>query len=79
MASQDGGDVRIVMMLKGSEQYVFLFDEAHAKEALRTAGRWAADHRLSFTWYDAAVLSQRLNADAHELEEMRNRQCGGRG
>ena len=31
-----------------------------AAEALRTLGRYASNQELSFTWYDAAVLSQKI-------------------
>ena len=42
------------------ERYVFLWvdgDEDSRRQMLRTAGRWASDARLSFTWADAAKLS----------------------
>jgi hypothetical protein len=42
------------------ERYVFIWidgDEDCRREMLRTAGRWASDARLSFTWGDAAKLS----------------------
>jgi len=42
------------------ERYVFLWidgDEDSRRQMLRTAGRWASDARLSFTWGDAAKLS----------------------
>jgi hypothetical protein len=37
-----------------------LFDDAHRAETLRTLGRYASNPELSFTWYDAAVLSQKI-------------------
>ena len=41
------------------------FDDAHKAEALRTLGRFASDPKLpSFTWYDAACLSQRIRHNA---------------
>ena len=57
--------VRFVVLGKGKlthtrERYVFLWDdgdEGCRREVLRTAGRWASDSRLSFTWADAAKLS----------------------
>jgi len=42
------------------ERYVFIWidgDEDSRRQMLRTAGRWASDARLSFTWADAAKLS----------------------
>jgi hypothetical protein len=53
-------DINVLALVKGEERYIFLFDDAHKSDALRTLGRFASNPDLSFTWYDAAVLSQRL-------------------
>ena len=53
-------DINVLALVKGSERYIFLFDDAHRAEALRTLGRYASNPELSFTWYDAAVLSQKI-------------------
>lgn len=61
--------VRFVVLFKSKskhkhkhtrERYVFLWvdgDEDSRRQMLRTAGRWASDAGLSFTWGDAAKLS----------------------
>jgi len=54
------GEVNVVALTRGEEQYVFVFDEARRTELLRLLGRYAADPELAFTWYDAAVLSQKI-------------------
>jgi hypothetical protein len=59
--------INVLALLKGNERYVFLYDDRSIEQVLQTIGRYAADPELSFTWYDAAVLSQRvrkLMADA---------------
>ena len=53
-------DINIVALVKGEERYVFLFTDAQKGETLRTLGRYASDPNLSFSWYDAAVLSQKV-------------------
>ncbi|MCO6458977.1 MAG: hypothetical protein J5I93_27025 [Pirellulaceae bacterium] len=53
-------DINVLALVKGEERYVFLFDDSHRTEALRTLGRFASNPELSFTWYDAAVLSQKI-------------------
>lgn len=53
-------DINVLALVKGSERYVFLFDDDNRSEALRTLGRYASDPELSFSWYDAAVLSQKI-------------------
>lgn len=53
-------DINVLALVKGSERYVFLYDDASRAETLRTLGRFASNPELSFTWYDAAVLSQKV-------------------
>lgn len=52
--------VNVVALVKESERYIFLYDDESPAELLQTLGRYAADPELSFTWYDAAVLSQKV-------------------
>ena len=55
-----------VEMRKGKEHYVFVFDDEHRSETLRQLGRFASNPQLSFTWYDAAVLSQQVRKTARK-------------
>jgi hypothetical protein len=52
--------VNVLALVKDGERYVFLYDEASIPTLLQTLGRYAADPELSFSWYDAAVLSQKV-------------------
>ena len=52
-------DINVLALVKGSERYVFLFDDASRAETLRVLGRYASNPQLSFTWYDAAVLDRK--------------------
>jgi hypothetical protein len=42
------------------QQYVFIFDDAQRCLIMRQFAQFAADPELSFTWYDAAILTQRV-------------------
>ena len=53
-------DINVVALVKGEERYIFLFNDSQKSETLRTLGRYASDSNLSFSWYDAAVLSQKV-------------------
>ena len=53
-------DINVLALVKGNERYVFLFDDAHRSDALRTLGRFASNPDLSFTWYDAAMMSRKV-------------------
>ena len=55
-------DIHLVALVKGSERYVFLFAHARWVELLRLVARYAANPDLSFSWYDAAVISQKVRS-----------------
>jgi hypothetical protein len=57
-------DINVLALVKGKERYVFLFDDRNRSETLRVMGRYASNAELSFTWYDAAVLSQKVRKTA---------------
>ena len=59
-------DIHVLALVKGRERYIFLFDDANRGEALRALGRHASNHDLSFSWYDAAVLSQKVRQTTPE-------------
>jgi hypothetical protein len=60
-------DINVLALVKGTERYVFLYDDTSRAETLRTLGRFASNPELSFTWYDAAVLSQKIRQDSHKF------------
>ena len=62
-------ELNVLALVKGDEKYLFLFDDSNRLETLRLLGRYAADPELSFSWYDAAVLSQRIREMAFESPE----------
>jgi hypothetical protein len=53
-------EINVLALVKGSERYIFLYDDENRRETLRTLGRYASRSDLSFSWYDAAVLSQKV-------------------
>lgn len=64
--------LNVLALVKGSERYVFVYDDASTATLLQTFGRYAADRTLSFNWYDAAVLSERIRGRRTNL-----RSCDG--
>lgn len=66
--------MNVLALVKEGERFVFLYDDESAATLLQTFGRYAADNDLSFSWYDAAVLSQkvrRLQREQAEEESVR--------
>lgn len=52
--------INVAALVKGTEKYIFLFDNSRRSECLRALGRCAMNRELSFDWYDAARLSQAI-------------------
>lgn len=52
--------LNVIALVKDSERYVFLYDDESKAKLLQTLGRYAADKTLSFTWFDAALLSHKV-------------------
>jgi len=65
----DNDDINVLALVKGNERYVFLYDDKSIVETLRGLGRFASNPELSFTWYDAAVLSQKIRQEYEETEK----------
>ena len=59
-------DVNVLALVKVSERYVFLYDDNSSEQVLQSLGKYASDTELSFTWYDAAVLSQKVRRQRAE-------------
>lgn len=66
-------DINVLALVKGAERYVFLYDDASRAETLRVLGRYASNPELSFTWYDAAVLSQKIRQEAPKAPHFNRR------
>ena len=52
--------MNVLSLVKDSERYVFLYDDDSDAALLQQLGQFASDTELSFTWYDAAILSQKV-------------------
>jgi len=66
-------DINVLALVKGEERYVFLYDDEHRSDALRTLGKYASNPDLSFSWYDAAVLSQKVRQAGKSTSSRRRR------
>lgn len=64
--------INVVAIVKGCETYVIIYSDGRHDQACRMLGEWAHQPDLSFTWYDAAVASQRIR-------KMQDGQCAGKG
>ncbi|MGY8767394.1 MAG: hypothetical protein ACKVH8_03025 [Pirellulales bacterium] len=62
-------EINVLALVKGEERYVFLFNDDNRAETLRSLGRYASNPDLSFSWYDAAVLSQKIRQQSPEQHQ----------
>lgn len=68
------GDANILAMTKGKERYIFLWDDSAEQRLLllKWLGRLASNKELSFSWYDAAVMSIRVRQVERQRKESSN-------
>ncbi len=50
-------EVNIMVLIKGSHRYVYMYEDSQVKEILRKLGSQAARTDLSLTWKDAATMA----------------------
>ncbi len=53
-------ELNVLALVKGPEQYVFVYDDASSARLIDVLRNHAADPRLSFSWFDAAVLTEKV-------------------
>ena len=62
-------EFNVLALIKGRERYVFVYDDV-SRDALLDAFRdLAADPAMSFSWFDAAVLTDKAREQARAAEE----------
>lgn len=64
-------EVNILALIKGAERYVFVFDEDSRASLIDALRDHAADPHLSFSWFDAAVLTEKLREESEPVEASR--------
>jgi hypothetical protein len=52
-------ELNVLALLKGQERYVFVYDDAGHDDLLDAFRQFASNPDLSFTWFDAAVLTDK--------------------
>jgi hypothetical protein len=77
-ATRMNSEINVLALVKGQERYIFLFDDQNRTATLRMLGRYAADPELSFTWYDAAMLSQKIREILPPKAATSNQSTGAR-
>ena len=59
-------EFNVLALIKGDERYVFVYDDASRDSLIDAFRDHAAEPGLSFTWFDAAILTEKARAQASE-------------
>lgn len=59
-------EFNVLALIKGNERYVFVYDDSSRPSLIDAFRDQAADPRLSFSWFDAAVLTEKAREQARE-------------
>jgi hypothetical protein len=59
-------ELSVLALIKGNEQYVFVYDDPGRPLLIDTFRQQAADPRLSLSWFDAAVLTDKAREQARD-------------
>jgi len=57
-------ELNVLALIKGSERYVFVYDDDSRQNLIDHFRHQAADPDLSLTWFDAAVLTEKAREQA---------------
>lgn len=63
--------MNVLALVRDGHRYVFLYDDNSVDTVLTTLSDYASDPELEFTWYDAAVMAQRVRTliEQQQFEE----------
>lgn len=50
----------VIAIVKDGQRWVFIYDTSSVSRLLQVLGQYASDPDLDFSWYDAAVVSQKV-------------------
>lgn len=69
-----GQEFNVLALVKGQEHYIFVYDDESRLPLIDALRDNAADPRLSFNWFDAAVLTQKAREQTALAAEPEERQ-----
>jgi hypothetical protein len=53
-------ELNVLALFKGDERFIFVYDDESREALVDEVRHQAADPRLSLSWFDAAVLTERV-------------------
>jgi hypothetical protein len=67
-------ELNVVALYKGEEHFIFVFDDGSRDQLLDFMRDQAADPDVSFNWFDAALLTQKVREQVAESPASPQRQ-----
>lgn len=64
-------ELNVLALHKGSEHYLFLYDDDSLPSLVDLFRRYASDSELSFNWFDAAVMTEKGKAQYLQEQDAR--------
>ena len=62
-------EFNILALIKGGKRYVFIYDDTSRQALIDSFRDQAADPRLSLSWFDAAILTEKAREQARGQRE----------
>jgi hypothetical protein len=62
-------ELNVLALHKGTEHYLFLYDDNSMPNLVDVFRRYAGDKDLSFNWFDAAVMTEKGKAQLQVEQE----------
>jgi hypothetical protein len=59
-------ELNVLALHKGTEHYLFLYDDESLPSLIDSFRRYASDTSLSFNWFDAAVMTDKGKAQFNQ-------------
>jgi hypothetical protein len=59
-------ELNVLMLIKGSERYIYVYDDESRPSLVEAVREQAADPRLSLNWFDASVLAKKACEQAQQ-------------
>ena len=59
-------ELNVLALIKGNERYIYVYDDASRPDLLDAFRDHAAHPGLSFSWFDAAVLTEKAREQGQQ-------------
>lgn len=59
-------ELNVLALIKGQEQYIFVYDDGSWQQLIDAIRDQAADPRLNLSWFDVAVLTEKAREQERE-------------